>query len=1372
MTDPLRYRLDRCGVLNVWQYDRQVFELADGRLLLRGANGAGKSKTMEMLLPFAIDGDKARLTASGRHHTSLLWLMLDGYEGQARTGYVWVEFSRTTADGERQTLTCGVGIRATQAARAASAWFFTSPHRVGEGLVLEDDAGPRSRQQLEADLADGRGSFFVSADRYREHVGRLLFGLPADQYDDLLRLIYWLRQPQVGEDIDPRRLAEQLVNALPQLDDAALRTAGSTFDELEAFGEQIEARARAAEALGRFVEVYRTYARTVLLDRGQALLDADGRLRAAVADQRRTSTELAHVRAELDTVSRHRRDAQAALDSVRRTIAALESGPQARARATLRQMALTVEALEARAGDAGRHRDIAAGRAGRSAAAAQGEATALTDRLGVLAAGVGDVARGLADAGIDTRAQLLATTAVLARPGGLLVWEDASAAAPLDSALAATHEWLAAADSSVVQRQAALTIVRDALDASVAARRVADEAGRRETDAQARTDTARDLLDLANADAATQEQAFRDAVSAWWLGGVGGEPPALDADNLPSLGALARRAVDDELTAHTTEVGRASADRDDANTEVADLNRRRNAVAAQADPHPAAPVWHRDPREGRPGAPFWRLVDFAGDLGAAERAGLEAALEGAGLLDAWVHPDGRVDAALLDAQLSAGSSAGTPPDGPAGPTVAAVLAPDSAGAESAGVAVGAVRDLLDRIGLVDGSPALDPARRPPVSVGTDGSWMAGPLHGRTTKEVAQFIGAGAREAERRRRLAELDAQIGDATGRAAAAEERRRLAQGRLDVIGEWLAGQPSHEALVRACAAAEERETVLARTEAELGEVASAARELRAEAAMSRRHLEALAATHELPVTDDGLRARAGRLADLRVVVDEHARTVDAATRDLGRWERLAGEARSDADEHAELDEAAAFAQSQWATQHAEHALLLDAEGEGVRELELRLASLRHDIDEHGRGIRDLGARHDDLTGRAGALGEATRAADERVEQARPEVDVARASLAALDDVAGFPESLAGLLHPVPTGSDDAVAQDDPSAAPGRLAGLSLKEVRDVVAKLGVDGDAGRIRNAVLQGATALQSSDAAAYEPRHFEDGGVLVVVGRDDGGDLPVLRLHDRLATAVARDRELLTTRERKLFEDHVLGQLGEALRAVRRKSDDLVEAMNEQLRGVTTSQGIRVRLRWKLRDDLAPEARRAVELLRQPLGSLLPDEKGELRDSLHRLIDASRAESPEESYAVHLARALDYRQWNAFTVQYHRPETGDWRDLQRRTALSQGEQKVLCYLPLFAAAAAHFTSVAGAAPHAPRFVLLDDAFPKIDVRTHPLLFGLLVQLDLDFVITSERLWGTHPTVPRLAIYEALRSPGERGIAQYQHRWDGHQLSAVGA
>ena len=43
---PHRFRLSRAGILNIWQYDDQVFAFAGGRLLLRGANGAGKSQTL------------------------------------------------------------------------------------------------------------------------------------------------------------------------------------------------------------------------------------------------------------------------------------------------------------------------------------------------------------------------------------------------------------------------------------------------------------------------------------------------------------------------------------------------------------------------------------------------------------------------------------------------------------------------------------------------------------------------------------------------------------------------------------------------------------------------------------------------------------------------------------------------------------------------------------------------------------------------------------------------------------------------------------------------------------------------------------------------------------------------------------------------------------------------------------------------------------------------------------------------------------------------------------------------------------------------------------------------------------------------------
>jgi hypothetical protein len=116
----------------------------------------------------------------------------------------------------------------------------------------------------------------------------------------------------------------------------------------------------------------------------------------------------------------------------------------------------------------------------------------------------------------------------------------------------------------------------------------------------------------------------------------------------------------------------------------------------------------------------------------------------------------------------------------------------------------------------------------------------------------------------------------------------------------------------------------------------------------------------------------------------------------------------------------------------------------------------------------------------------------------------------------------------------------------------------------------------------------------------------------------------------------------------------------------------------------------------------------------------------------------------------------------------RALSARLGLSQGEQRVLSYLALFAAASAHYEGIGAGCP---RLLLLDDAFAKIDEPTHGRLLALLVQLNLDFLLTSERMWGCFPEVPSLEIYEALREPAVPGVALVHFRWDGRQRHLVG-
>ena len=1349
-----RFRLNRAGILNVWQYDDQEFLLADGRMLLRGANGAGKSKTMEMLLPFAIDGDKARITASARHHTSLLWLMTDGYDGQARVGYVWVEFLRPGADGRPEAFTCGVGIRASASARTATAWYFATRRRVGHDLHLEDDGGPLSRPRLEDALGDD-GQVFQQAAAYKEHVGRALFGLDPTQYDEVLRLLYWLRQPQIGEDIEPARLAGQLALALPQLDEHAVRAAGETFDELTAFGEQIERRSAAAEALTALASAYAGYARATAATRGRAVLEVDReerRLRTAV---RRRERDVHDLRTRRDDTDTRLMGARQEGEADRGRINELEAGPEARDQRRLGELA-ELAAQHDRAATHAEER-VARSRAGHVRRGAEHQIVTedVLDRI----RSHGQTLRAL-----DQRQRESGLGAPVDTPAALEIdrLDDPDRSDTVAVLLGRSADALAEAGSAVLRRQATMSVVVEALDLlELVLARQAD-AERRAEETDGRWERARDHREAAQSRADELASELGSALHDWSGMEAAPEvalPVELTPETVVALPELARLAAAPELEVLRDFRQAAATTRDNAEAGLDALARDRDTIEAERDPAPPPPGLPRTPRPD--GRALWQLVDFTDDLPQEARAGLEAALQASGLLDAWVRSDGRLlDAHTLDVILAAQQRP------PGSSTAADVLRADVP--EGAGLAVADVERILSSIRLGSPDHDLDDDAHG-AGVDTDGRWRLGPLHGRAAKECAQYVGVTARAQERHRRLAEIDAAADRA--RAVRSEAIATVAGRDADIaaVEEWVRAVPSAAALLGAWTRADERREAEDREERANAAAQAEAHRVRGEVVRARNDAEQLSVRHDVPLDRGQLAALAERLHTLDRDLGRAADGVRPLRRDLARWaadhRALVAEAQALVEEAGEAESAranAAVTRSRWQE-------LRSAVGSSVRQLEERLAQLRVSVAGH---LETATEAETTLRALSEKLGEAKQAASQ-AHQALTAHGAQRtqvvADLVALTTVPGLLDAAAAAagIDPAPlamlTGVADLPA--DEQLPPGVLT------LAEQLAGLAPPDEAAD-PSTVWRGYNDASSGPGADHEPAVATYADLLAVTGRDEAGEQPIASLASRVSAAVAKDRELLTERERERFEQHVLGELGEAIRRCRVEADELVTAMNQLLAGVSTSQGIRVRLDWRLRDDVPPEAREAVALLSQPLGALVPEERAGLRDALHRLIEASRAERPELSYGEHLAVALDYRSWFAFKIRYTRPESaGSWSELHRRSPLSQGEQKVLCYLPLFAAAAAHFSSLAGAAAYAPRLVLLDDAFPKIDTRTHPLLFGLLVDLDLDFVITSERLWGDHDTVPSLAIYEALRDPAQRGIAQFEYRWDGRQLRSLG-
>ena len=53
-----RWEINKIGLLNYWWYDEEEFEFQDGRMIIRGTNGSGKSVTMQSFIPLLFDGKK------------------------------------------------------------------------------------------------------------------------------------------------------------------------------------------------------------------------------------------------------------------------------------------------------------------------------------------------------------------------------------------------------------------------------------------------------------------------------------------------------------------------------------------------------------------------------------------------------------------------------------------------------------------------------------------------------------------------------------------------------------------------------------------------------------------------------------------------------------------------------------------------------------------------------------------------------------------------------------------------------------------------------------------------------------------------------------------------------------------------------------------------------------------------------------------------------------------------------------------------------------------------------------------------------------------------------------------------------------------
>jgi uncharacterized protein (TIGR02680 family) len=1377
---PSRFRLARAGIHQVWQYDDE-FVFGDGRLLLRGTNGAGKSKALEMLLPFLLDGDTRRLDAAGGGKTSLKWLMLDGWTaGTNRLGYLWAEFTRVDDEGETCRLTLGAMIKASTSTGEARAAFFVTPLEVGDDLPLHDP-GRRPSAERARDLV-GHENWYERAAEFRARVARDLFGLTdLARYRNLIHLLYGLRRPTIGDRIESGELVKVLSDALPPLDDDVLDKIARNLDDLDSVRDELARLEKTNTALTTFLKSYRGYLHGVLRDRiglaGAALAELGVRRRNAGDAERK----LTRLRIEESSAEQAVTVLQEARDAGEADLRALRESAAYGALRDLRDKRTAVQAVADAAGTAWSAAGVA--RNGEAAAAERlrDEAAEIGTDLADMRSALRDARRGARVCGVDeellgepaaVRPKILSpsVTEQLTDVGGAVQEVIRPAVEVVDPqialGLAAWRTELTESDLVLKGRLRAAAMLDARLKEAALAERQADDLRQQAERLDAQLAGARSREDERGRELVASSQRYAEDVRSWaqrlpepapvmGLCQTPDDPDlsaaerALGRDVPESVAQLAHEIVGPVLDVYDSQRDEAVERERSARRDLDAARAKKRGWEEQADPE--LPRSHYSTAEHAPGtgAPLFLLVDYADSVPEVDRPGLEAALEASGLLAAWACADGTLLASdTRDVILRA--------DDPVpGLTLASVLRPIS----GHGVSQAALDRLLRCVGLGESAA--------PSWVSPDGRWRLGVTSGAYGKDKAEYIGAAVRAATRQNRIDELTAHIEALQAELAAAATARKELERLRDGLRRALREAPRGRALTDAWTAYHRAVEESARLGGELLTARREAEQAVAVAVSLRTRAEAQATSEGLPADRDLL----GRLqADL----DGLRKALDGLGRDAGRTlTRLETHARTTNSfqiarrDRLDAERGYAEAYAKLAAARRELEVLEGSVGATEQEIIAREREAQSRFDHAMRGLpraRDAYQHAHD---------EAVRAERDR-DQAAAMLSEQEHSVVAGGVSLRRPLALPGLPLAAGLGDVDPVLHRYDAAQEGEVRAriAALRTLADDISAVLGPASADVSASLIIRRGEELRDSLAGGYDAEGDEVEGIKRYALRDDTGAHDVAVVGARIRAAAEEARNRLSAREQEVFERYLLGELGDHLSRQMLAAETLIKGMNDTLDEVRSSHGVGARLQWDLSKDGDADTKAAVALLRRPSALRAREQSAQLRDALRRRIEAARLADPSAGYALHLRAALDYRAWFEFKVKVTETANPDReRVLSHRTALSQGEQRVVSYLVLFATAAAHFSSVGANAPQAPRLILLDDAFAKVDEPTHGRLLGLLVELDLDFIITSERLWGCFATVPSLHIYECLRDPHARGVAVVHFTWDGHRKRLVG-
>lgn len=1347
------WQINKIGMVDFWYYDEEEFKFEEGRMLLRGSNGSGKSVTMQSFIPLLLDGNirPERLDPFGSKARRMENYLLEENDGrEERTGYLYMEFKRE----EAQTyLTIGMGMRARRG-KPLDTWYFflQDGRRIRKDFFLyrqEKNKVPLSKLELRNRIGEG-GKVLESQKEYMALVNKLIFGFETvDAYKELIDLLIQLRTPKLSKDFKPTIINEILSSSLMPLSEDDLRPMSEAIENMDGLKTGLDGLKESHGAAKKIERVFGRYNRFMLYEKAAAYKKANGGERSE--EKQVSALEKQMTQAELQyQQEQERKEALVREEAIRKQekedLAANDA-----AKLKEQETQLQREIADTNEKHFAKQRNLEAKQERRIELAGklkekQNAAEMLQDQIRT---------------GLNEMEEVLEQTTY---DEFHFMKKDLEERLEEAYSFSAHRELLERLRKNVEE---GIGVFQD----EKVLRREYDGILKRVEEYQRSRDVKEREVFQCEEQLRGVKNELLEAVNLWAEGADEFTMPPQDMQQI-AVQIEQFQSGDDyqqvrepvrtvwEAASHHLELKRAglSHNLQTWQQQIQDKEEEIREWEQMEDPAPELPVETIKSRRllnelGIPYIEFYKAVDFAQGLTGEQINRLEEALLRMGILEALiVDKEDRerilaLDPGLCDKYIFSDLTH-------TGDNLARLL--EISNEENDILFYQRISNVLSSIGVEEGGAH--------TSISKDGHYRLGVLTGTVSGAYqARFIGVNAREQFRREMLLKLGEELKDLHAKAKQVQESIVVLELRKQKLLKQWQQFPGGEDLKVAIQSLDEAVIGLDRVVDELKQEQDKLRHKQSELSEFQLRIQAVCGKVYLApnleiflLVKSELEEYQHLLIDLQM---NHRAYLDVLA--------LISDIQEQIEEiDADLD----------ILRYDMHQLNL-----ALKKQEETLASVRQQLgltnydeikeklDLCIQRLNDIPAERDECAGNIAKLENTIESTKTAREKAVVQLLELRKRTGILREAFMREAALGYYGADLPVDTEDAL----------RLSELILRSEESVFMQVKREDITGDLQAAYHQNRGYLveyqpiMESIFGEYESEDYPELHLkrLDIMTKYRGISMNFQEFLNRIRQDIEEKESLLSEKERELFEDILVNIISRKIRARIYSSEEWVDKMNELMGNMRTSSGLILSLKWKSKraeHEGQLDTRRLVELLKKDPHWMSEEEFGKLSAHFRSKIQEARnlleQKDGIKSFHALIREILDYRQWFEFQLEFQK--SGEKKkELTDRMffTFSGGEKAMSMYVPLFSAVVAKYGA---ARSDAPRLISLDEAFAGVDEMNITDMFRLMVDFRFAFIINSQILWGDYETVPKLAIYQLLREDNAKFVTVIPYVWTGKE------